>query len=65
MVFRGPADYGFKREARQMEEKAVALFDKSPKKEGSLYEYYVPDSSTPIMNKDFQNWNYLGLNMVA
>ena len=65
MVFRGLADYGFKKEARMMAEKTVALFGEDLKKEGALHEYYDPDTGTPIMNKGFQNWNYLVLNMVA
>ena len=65
MVFRGLADYSFKREARQMAEKTVALFGEDLKKEGALHEYYDPDTGTPIMNKGFQNWNYLVLNMIA
>ena len=65
MVFRGLADYGFKREARMMAEKTIALFGEDLKKEGALHEYYHPDTGAPIMNKGFQNWNYLVLNMVA
>ena len=65
MVFRGLADYGLKREAREMAEKTVALFGDDLLKEGALHEYYDPDTGRPIMNKGFQNWNYLVLNMVA
>lgn len=65
MVFRGLADYGLTKEARMMAEKTVALFGEDLKKEGALHEYYDPETGTPIMNKGFQNWNYLVLNMVA
>ena len=65
MVFRGLADYGFKKEARTMAEKTIALFGDDLKKNGVLHEYYDPDSGAPIMNPGFQNWNYLVLNMVA
>ena len=65
MVFRGLADYGFNREARMMAEKTVALFGEDLKREGALHEYYNPETGAPIMNKGFQNWNYLVLNMVA
>lgn len=65
MVFRGLVDYGFGREARRMAEKTVALFGEDLKKEGALHEYYDPETGRPIMNKGFQNWNYLVLNMVA
>jgi putative isomerase len=30
-----------------------------------LHEYYEPDTGEPIMNKGFQNWNYLVMNMLA
>ena len=65
MVFRGLADYGFNKEARMMAEKTVALFGEDLKKEGALHEYYDPETGAPIMNKGFQNWNYLVLNMLA
>ena len=65
MVFRGLADYGFDHEARQMAEKTIALFGSDLQKEGALHEYYNPDTGEPIMNKGFQNWNYLVLNMIA
>lgn len=65
MVFRGLADYGFDKEARQLAEKTVALFGEDLRKEGAMHEYYDPDTGAPIMNKGFQNWNYLVLNMLA
>ena len=65
MVFRGLAYYGFKKEARTMAQKTVALYGSDLKKEGALHEYYNPDTGEPIINKGFQNWNYLVLNMIA
>ena len=65
MVFRGLADYGFDKEAAMMAEKTVALFGDDLVKEGALHEYYDPDSGHPIINKGFQNWNYLVINMIA
>ena len=65
MVFRGLADYGFQKEARQMAEKTITLFGTDLKNEGALHEYYNPETGAPIMNKGFQNWNYLVLNMLA
>ena len=65
MVFRGLADYGFDEEARQMAEKTIALFGNDLEREGALHEYYNPETGAPIMNKGFQNWNYLVLNMIA
>ena len=43
----------------------VSLFGEDLKKEGALHEYYDPDTGAPIINKGFQNWNYLVLNMLA
>ena len=65
MVFRGLADYGFKKEARALAPKTIALYGSDLKKEGALHEYYNPDTGEPIINKGFQNWNYLVLNMIA
>ena len=65
MVFRGLADYGFRKEARQVAEKTVVLFGEDLMKNGVLHEYYDPDTGAPIINPGFQNWNYLVLNMVA
>lgn len=65
MVFRGLADYGFEAEARDLAEKTVSLFGRDLETEGALHEYYDPDTGRPIINKGFQNWNYLVLNMIA
>ncbi len=65
MVWRGLADYGMTREARELARKTVSLFGEDLRREGALHEYYNPDTGEPIMNKGFQNWNYLVLNMVA
>ena len=65
MVFRGLADYGFKKEACTLARKTIALYGSDLKKEGALHEYYNPDTGEPIINKGFQNWNYLVLNMIA
>lgn len=32
---------------------------------GALHEYYLPDNDEPVLNKGFQNWNFLVLNMAA
>ena len=32
---------------------------------GALHEYYLPDNGEPVLNKGFQNWNFLVLNMAA
>ncbi|MBN9239193.1 MAG: hypothetical protein J0J03_05915 [Leifsonia sp.] len=65
LVFRGLQKYGFDAEARELAEKTVRLFGQDLELNGSLHEYYNPDSGEPIMTKGFQNWNFLVLNMIA
>jgi hypothetical protein len=65
MVFRGLVRYGFEAEAKDMADKTIALFGRDFEKNGALHEYYHPDTGEPIMNKGFQNWNYLVMNMMA
>ena len=65
IVFKSMVDYGFENEAKEMAEKTIILFGKDFEKNGALHEYYLPDSGTPVLNKGFQNWNYLVVNMAA
>jgi mannosylglycerate hydrolase MGH1-like protein len=65
LVFRGLLKYGFTDDARELAEKTVRLFGQDMDANGSLHEYYHPDSGEPIMTKGFQNWNFLVLNMIA
>jgi putative isomerase len=65
MVFRGLVRYHFDAEANDMLSKTVALFGSDFAKNDTLHEYYNPDTGEPIMNKGFQNWNYLVMNMIA
>lgn len=65
MVFRGLTKYGFHEDARELAEKTVRLFGQDLETNGSLHEYYHPDSGEPIMTKGFQNWNFLVLQMIA
>ena len=32
---------------------------------GAMHEYYQPENGEPILNRGFQNWNDLVLNMIA
>lgn len=65
LVFRGLVNYGFDDDARDLAQKTVALFGRDFAEEGALHEYYNPETGEPIMNKGFQNWNFLVLNMIA
>jgi len=65
LVYKGLVKYGFRSEATELANKTIQLFGKDIQKHGALHEYYEPDSGEPILNKGFQNWNYLVLNIMA
>lgn len=64
-VFRGLVKYGYEKEAREIAEKTIQLFEQDILKDGLLHEYYHPETGDAIMNPGFQNWNLLTLNMQA
>ena len=64
MVYSGLVKYGFHTEAKELAFKTISLFGKDLEKNGALHEYYEPETGEPILNKGFQNWNYLVLNMI-
>lgn len=65
MVFSGLVRYGYDNEARELANKTVALFGRDFEQNGALHEYYEPETGEPLLNKGFQNWNYLVANMLA
>jgi putative isomerase len=65
LVFRGLVRYGYKDQARQMVEKTIKLIGMDYEKNGELHEFYLPETGEPVMNRGFQDWNYLVLNMIA
>ncbi len=64
MTFRGLVRYGFTEDATALAEKTVRLFGRDFERNGALHEYYLPENGEPVLNKGFQNWNYLVLNML-
>jgi putative isomerase len=64
MTFRGFVRYGLDDDARDLAEKTVKLFGRDLERFGALHEYYQPENGEPILNRGFQNWNYLVLNMI-
>ena len=64
-VFRGLVQYGFTEDARELAEKTILLLGRDYERFGALHEYYLPDNGEPVLNKGFQNWNLLVLNMAA
>jgi len=65
LVFRGLVKYGFVDDARVLADKTIALFARDFERFGALHEYYLPESGEPVLNRGFQNWNYLVLNMAV
>lgn len=65
LVFKGLVKYGFDAEATELAEKTLKLLEKDIAECGDLHEYYDPESGDPIVNKGFQNWNLLSINMLA
>jgi glycogen debranching enzyme len=65
MVFRGLVNYGYDDQARALAEKTIKLIGTDYEKNGILHEYYLPENGEPVMNKGFEDWNYLVLNMIA
>ena len=64
MVWRGLVNYDFRDEAEELATKTVELFGRDLERFGALHEYYQPENGEPILNRGFQNWNYLVLNMI-
>jgi putative isomerase len=65
LVARGLVKYGYQDEARRLAEKTIKLIGMDYEKNGVLHEYYLPDNGEPVMNRGFQDWNYLVLNLIA
>ena len=65
LVFRGLLNYGFTDDARELAEKTVVLLGYDYERFGALHEYYLPENGEPVLNKGFQNWNLLVINMAA
>lgn len=63
LTFRGLLKYGYEKEARELCEKTIALFGRDILNCGAMHEYYSPEGE-PVINKGFQNWNMLVLNMI-
>jgi putative isomerase len=64
LTFRGLLKYGFTDDATELAEKTIRLYGRDFERFGALHEYYDPDNGEPILNKGFQNWNFLVINMI-
>lgn len=65
LVFQALLNYGYEKEAREMALETITLFGRDLERFGGLHEYYQPENGEPVLNKGFQNWNYLVMNMIA
>ncbi len=65
MTWRGFVRYGIEDAARDLAENTVRLFGRDFERFGALHEYYLPETGESVLNRGFQNWNYLVLNMIA
>jgi putative isomerase len=56
--------YGFHKEAGALADKTIALLASDLKVNGSLNEYYHPDTGAALSHKGFMDWNLLVLEMI-
>lgn len=64
MVFKGLVKYGMDDVAMELCNRHLRLFGEDLAVNGTLHEYYVPETGKPVMNPGFLNWNLLVLNMI-
>lgn len=64
LVWKGLTEYGFTDAADDLAGKTIRLLIASLAKDGSLNEYYHPDTGAPLSHKGFMDWNLLALEMV-
>jgi putative isomerase len=56
--------YGYKNEAAALADKTIALLADDLRKNGTLNEYYHPDTGAALSHKGFMDWNLLVLEMI-
>lgn len=64
LVWKGLTDYGFVQDAAQLGERTAAMLARDLTVNGSLNEYYHPDTGEPLSHAGFMDWNLLVLEMV-
>jgi putative isomerase len=63
-VWKGLKDYGFRGEAIDLAGKTLRLLSSDLAANGSLNEYYHPDTGLALSHKGFMDWNLLALEMM-
>jgi putative isomerase len=64
LVWKGLSSYNFHYEADQLRDKTLLLLSADLAKNGSLNEYYHPDTGAALSHKGFMDWNLLVLEMI-
>jgi putative isomerase len=64
LVWSGLKQYGFEREAIELAARTTKMLAADLAKNGSLNEYYHPDTGLSLSHKGFMDWNLLVLEMV-
>lgn len=62
-VWKGLQSYGYKEQASFLADKTLRLLSSDLAHNGSLNEYYDPDTGAPLSHKGFMDWDLLVLEM--
>jgi putative isomerase len=63
-VWKALKRYGYKREADALADKTIRLLSRDLEINGSLNEYYHPDTGAALSHKGYITWNLLVLEMI-
>ena len=63
-VWKALQRYGYKKEADALADKTILLLSRDLETNGSLNEYYHPDTGAALSHKGFMDWNLLVLEMI-
>jgi putative isomerase len=64
LVWKALQRYGYMKEADALADKTVLLLSRDLRANGSLNEYYHPDTGAALSHKGFMDWNLLVLEMI-
>jgi putative isomerase len=65
LVWKALDRYGYAKEARELAAKTLALLSKDIEANGSMNEYYHPDTGAALSHKGFMDWNLLVTEMIV
>jgi putative isomerase len=63
-VWKALQRYGYKQEANALADRTLLLLSRDLEANGSLNEYYHPDTGAALSHKGFMDWNLLVLEMI-